>query len=127
MPGQFNMWFSQTKVLVEGGCYVVAPRQDDKEEQHWGKNESFVEQKFKRPKSALIPETAKHLLTELAHICSEHSLSVIYIIMTYRRSPKEQLTQFKIVMKFYYGTQTISSHVSLEGRKYHLPVGDTEK
>lgn len=56
MPGKFNMWFSQAKVLVEGGRYVVAPRQDDKEEQHWGKNESFVEQKLKRPKSALITE-----------------------------------------------------------------------
>lgn len=29
------MWFSQTKVAIEGGCNIVALRQGDKEEQHW--------------------------------------------------------------------------------------------
>jgi len=50
-PGKFNMWFSQTKVAVEGGRDIVALRQGDKEEQHWEKNESFVLQKLKRLKS----------------------------------------------------------------------------
>lgn len=56
MPGKLNMWFSQTKVAVEGGCYIVALRQGDKEEQHWGKNESIVQLKFKKPKKCRLKE-----------------------------------------------------------------------
>lgn len=64
MPGKFNMWFSQTKVAVEGGCYIVALRQGDKEEQQWGKNESFVQLKLKSLKSVNLKKIAKHLLVD---------------------------------------------------------------
>lgn len=88
MPGKFNMWFSQTKVAVEGGCYIVALRQGDKEEQHWGKNESFVQLKLKSLKSIdLSQKIAKHLLTETAHMYITH---LIYSIVTYRRDGDEE-------------------------------------
>ncbi len=76
--------------MVEGGCYVVAPRQDDKEEQHWGKNESFVWQKLK----------ANHISNQKKKTFDIHQHDI-------KSSSKGHLIDFKIVLKLYYGTQIV--------------------